>query len=152
MGGCGKAVTTPEGTEVLLGAQPCSAPVPVISLPPPNSPPGGCAAETLSPSMAQVPRAVGTGGRETCSGIQNFIVFIKVTPSVHCILYDIPFRAWAACSELHYYFWQTVWTFTARGVNRNCKSPHVSSGQVSLPSFGNNLFCFVSEVFWISNC
>ena len=81
------------------------------------------------------------GGREACFGIQNLTVFIKVTPSVYYILYDTPFRAWAACSEPHYRFWQTVWTFAAREVNRNYKSAHVTSGQVLLPRLGNNFFC-----------
>lgn len=34
---------------------------------------------TLSPSVAQIPGAVGMGGQETCSGIWNFFSFIKAT-------------------------------------------------------------------------
>ena len=51
---------THEGTEVGLGAQPCSAPTPVISLPLPNSPPGGCVAHS-QPLHGPKPRAGGHG-------------------------------------------------------------------------------------------
>lgn len=48
----------------------------------------------LSPLVAQIPGAVGMGGRGTCFGIQNFLFFVNVTQSTYCMIRNTPLRAW----------------------------------------------------------
>lgn len=61
----------------------------LLLLLPLHSPPNRYAVDS-QPSMAQIPGAVGMGGRETRFGIQNSLFFVKATQSIHHTFCNTP--------------------------------------------------------------